>query len=85
MLIDHVRSRQAQGAGPATVANDLIWIGVVLRAARSVKEVPVRPEIVQEARNACGELRLIGKSRKRSRRPTSDELIDAPTQPPRPD
>lgn len=74
MLIDHVRSRRAEGAGPATVANDLIWIGVVLRAARSVKELPVRPEIVQEARNACGELRLIGKSRKRSRRPTSDEL-----------
>jgi hypothetical protein len=34
-LIDHVRSRRAKGAGPATVAN-LIWIGVVLRAARSV-------------------------------------------------
>lgn len=26
-LIDHVRSRRATGAGPATVANDLIWIG----------------------------------------------------------
>jgi hypothetical protein len=29
-LIDHVRSRRAKGAGPATVANDLIWTGVVL-------------------------------------------------------
>jgi hypothetical protein len=37
-LIDHVRSRRAKGAGPATVANDLIWIGVVLRAANSVRE-----------------------------------------------
>jgi len=55
-LIDHVRSRRANGAGPLTVANDLIWSGVVLRAARSVKELPVRPEIVQEARNACAEL-----------------------------
>ena len=42
MLIDHIRSRRAEGTGPATVANDLIWIGVVLRAARSVKELPVR-------------------------------------------
>jgi hypothetical protein len=67
-LIDHVRSRRAQGAGPATVANDLIWTGVVLRAAKSVKALPVRPEIVQEARDACGELRLTEKARKRTRR-----------------
>jgi len=73
-LIDHVRTRRADGTGPATVANDLVWIGVVLRAARSVKDLPVRPEVVQEARNACGELRLVGKARRRSRRPTADEL-----------
>ena len=34
----------------------------------------MRPEIVQEARDACAELRLIGKARKRARRPTPDEL-----------
>jgi integrase len=73
-LIDHVRSRRAKGAGPATVANDLIWTGVVLRAARSVKGLPLRPEIVQEAREACSELRLTGKARKRTRRPTPAEL-----------
>jgi len=73
-LIDHVRSRRAKGAGPARVANDLIWTGVVLRAAKSVKELPVRPEIVQEMRDTCGQLRLIGKARKRARRPTPGEL-----------
>jgi integrase len=73
-LIDHVRSRRAKGAGPATVANDLIWTGVVLRAAKSVKGLLVRPEIVQEAREACAELRLTGKARKRTRRPTPAEL-----------
>jgi len=73
-LIDHVRSRRAGGAGPATAANDLIWLGVVLRAAKSVKELPVTPEVVQEARNACRELRLIGKPRRRARRPTPEEL-----------
>jgi hypothetical protein len=51
-----------------------IWTGVVLRAARSVKGLPVRPEIVQEAREACAELRLTGKARKRARRPTPAEL-----------
>jgi integrase len=74
MLIDHVRSRRADGVGPATVINDLIWIGVVLRAAKNVKELPVRPEITQEASSACRELRLISKPRRRTRRPTSDEL-----------
>ncbi|MCC6632472.1 MAG: tyrosine-type recombinase/integrase [Gammaproteobacteria bacterium] len=73
-LIRHVQSRRAEGAGPATVINDLIWIGVVLRAAKSVRELPVHPDIVQQARTACGELRLIGKPRKRTRRPTADEL-----------
>jgi integrase len=73
-LIQHVQARRAKGAGPATVINDLIWIGVVLRAAKSVRELPVRPEIVQQARMACSELRLIGKPRKRTRRPTAEEL-----------
>jgi integrase len=75
MLVDHVRRRRADGAGPATVANDLTWIGVVLRAAKSVKELPVNPIVVDEARTACHELRLIGKSRRRDRRPMPDELV----------
>jgi integrase len=73
-LIRHVQLRRAEGAGPATVLNDLIWIGVILRAAKSVKELPVMPEIVQQARTACRELRLVGKPRKRTRRPTAEEL-----------
>jgi hypothetical protein len=56
-LINHVRSRRAKGTGPATVANDLIWLGVVLRAAKSVRELPVSPAIVDEARDACSALR----------------------------
>lgn len=74
-LIKHVRTRRADGAGPATVINDLVWIGVVLRAAQTVRDIPVNPEAVQEARDACSELRLIGKARKRSRRPTAEELV----------
>lgn len=73
-LIRHVQLRRVGGAGPATVINDLIWIGVVLRAAKSVRGLPVSPDIVAEARTACRELRLIGKARRRTRRPTADEL-----------
>lgn len=73
-LIDHVRSRRADGAGPATVGNDLTWIGVVLRAASSLNQAPVDPEIVEKARIACRELRLLAKSRRRDRRPSAEEL-----------
>lgn len=58
-----MRNRRADGTGPSTVLNDLVWIGVVLRAARSVREMPINPDIVREARNACRELRLISRAR----------------------
>ncbi len=75
MLLAHVRERRASGAGPATAGNDLTWIGCVLRAAASVKSLPVRPEIVDTARAACRELRLTAKSRQRDRTPTYHELV----------
>jgi hypothetical protein len=42
--------------------------------SRSAERICVRPEVVQEARSACRELRLIGRSKRRDRRPTSSEL-----------
>jgi hypothetical protein len=33
-----------------TVSNDLTWIGVVLRAAKSVEGIPVHPEVVETAK-----------------------------------
>jgi hypothetical protein len=74
VLIDHVRPRRASGTGPSTVGNDPTWIGVVLNAAKSMQELPVKPEVVDEARTACRALRLIGKSRRRERRPTEAEM-----------
>jgi integrase len=73
-LVEFIKNRRLQGAGPSTAGNDLVWIGVVLRAAKNVDRKPVRPEIVDEARETCRELRLIGKSRRRYRRPTDSEL-----------
>jgi integrase len=73
-LIAHVRLRRKAGAGPATVLNDLVWIGVVLRAGRAVRGLDLPVEIVREAREACGQLRLVAKSKSRDRTPTYDEL-----------
>lgn len=73
-LLEHVQARRDEGAGPATVANDLVWVGVVLRAAKSFKKLPIDPNIVVEARGASRELRLVSKATRRTRRPTPDEL-----------
>src|SRR4051812_40836779 len=76
-LVEFIKTRRLEGAGPSTAGNDLVWIGVVLRAAKNVDRKPVNPDIVDEAREICRELRLIGKSRRRYRRPTDSELEQA--------
>lgn len=73
-LIDHVRQRRLSGTGPATVGNDLTWLGVVLKLARPAWGIPVDPFVVEEAKNFCRTQRLIGRAKHRERRPTPDEL-----------
>lgn len=73
-LIDHVRKRRLEGAGPATVLNDLVWIGVVLRTAKTAWGLPVHPEAVTEARSFCMGHGLVARPQRRDRRPTPDEL-----------
>jgi integrase len=73
-IIDFIRIRRRAGVAPSTAGNDLSWLRVVLRAAKSVRGAPVQPEVVDEARFACRELRLIAKSKRRDRRPTAIEL-----------
>jgi integrase len=73
-LIDHVRARRDEGAGPSTVNNDLIWLRIVYRAARPALNVPFDLQVIDDAAAHCREQRLIAKSRKRDRRPTDDEL-----------
>jgi len=52
-------------------------IGVVLRAAKSVKELPARPEIVQQARRACRDAH-----RDRLRLPKRRPPVQSPTRGP---
>ena len=59
---------------PSSATNDLIWIKVVLEAAKSAKGLPLRPESVDEAKEFCTKHRLIARSNRRHRRPTNEEL-----------
>src|SRR5689334_5817164 len=50
------------------------WISLILETAKVAQGLPVNPLIVDEARFLCQKLRLLGRSKRRERRPTNEEL-----------
>ena len=74
-LVQHVRSRRALGAGPATSQTDLTYIGVVLQTALTVGSYPVDPKVVDEARKACRRLHLVDEPNRRVVRPNAAQLV----------
>ena len=73
-LIEYGRKRAKEGAGPATLAIDMSFIGTVATHAAAVHGIEVSAEEVRLARVALKYLGLVGKSDERDRRPTQDEL-----------
>ena len=73
-MIEHVQARREAGTGPSTVKNDLIWLRVVFRFARTALGVPVDLAVLDDAATTCQEERLIARPQRRRRRPTDDEM-----------
>ncbi len=78
-LVSHVINRgKPDAAGkrvqPQSIANDLIWLRSVFKPARSAWGIPAAMDALNDAAETCRRERLVGKSRKRDRRPTLDEL-----------
>lgn len=73
-LMQHIQWRKQCGAGPATIGNDLVWLRVVYRYAKAAWGWPVNLEAIEDANTAARAARLIGRSKKRDRRPTPEEL-----------
>lgn len=73
-VIQHCRDRQEEGAGPSTVLHDVSYLKSVLEHAKRVWSMQVSGRAVDEAMGTLHQLKLIGKSRARDRRPTEDEL-----------
>lgn len=63
-----------RGYGPSTAAVEIAVLGRVLRVAKSVWKMPVRPEVMTDARDALKIAGKVKKSRARDRRPTTEEL-----------
>ncbi|MFO7189933.1 MAG: site-specific integrase [Pseudomonadota bacterium] len=73
-LVQHVKERRAEGVAPSTAANDLTWLGVVLRSARAAWGIPAAADEVAKAQTLLRNLRLIGRPKQRDRTPTYEEL-----------
>jgi integrase len=73
-LIMFGRQRAKDGAGPATLAIDISFIGTVMTHASAVHGIAVNTEAVRLARVALRRLGLVGPSAERDRRPTQQEL-----------
>lgn len=73
-LIQYGRARAKEGAGPATLAIDISFIGTILTDAAAVHGLQVNTEAVRLARVALRRLGLVGAADERDRRPTEKEL-----------
>ena len=73
-LIEHCKMRRAAGAGPATIYHDVAYLRSVMKIALSVFNVTANWKIFEDAVLVLTDMKLIGKSQKRTRRPTENEL-----------
>lgn len=72
-LIQHCIERNRE-AKPQTVQNDIIWLRTILRTMKDVDGHEYNIDAFETASVALRRENLIGKSKQRTRRPTSQEL-----------
>ncbi|MDW2082970.1 MULTISPECIES: site-specific integrase [Vibrio] len=73
-LIEHCRNRKGAGAQPATIYHDIAYLRSVMKKASPVFNISANHDIFNEAVSVLVDMGLIGRSQKRTRRPTSNEL-----------
>lgn len=70
--LQHAKRRREEGAGPATIGNDLIWFRQVLKSAR-IEGVPANLQLLDDAAHELRVRKWIAKPKKRARRLSADE------------
>jgi integrase len=73
-LIEHCENRKAAGASPATIYHDIAYLRSVMKEALPVFNVDANFQIFEEAVPILIKMKLVGKSQKRTRRPTGEEI-----------
>lgn len=74
VLIDHIRQRRNEGVSGSTANNDLVWLRVVCKTAVAAWKIPIDLTEIESAFIFCRSNGLIGRPKKRDRRPTKAEL-----------
>jgi len=73
-LITHCKNRKAAGAKPVTIYHDIAYLRSVMKKALPVFDISTNYKIFEEAVPVLIEMGLVGKSEKRTRRPTETEI-----------
>ncbi|KKA45124.1 site-specific integrase [Salinivibrio sp. KP-1] len=73
-IIQHCKNRIAAGAKPVTVYHDVAYLRSVMRKAKPVFNIDANVGVFEETIPILVEMKLIGRSEKRTRRPKDDEL-----------
>ncbi|PHI36338.1 integrase [Pseudoalteromonas sp. GCY] len=73
-VIEHCRNRRDAGASPSTIYHDVAYLRSVMKVAYPVWNIDANYKIFEDAVPVLIDMGLVGKSQKRTRRPTSDEL-----------
>jgi integrase len=72
--IEFCQFRKAQGCSPKTISDDIAYISSVLNAAKPLFDIDVDLQHMTEAKTFLGQMKMIGTSNRRSRRPSSEEF-----------
>ncbi|SHO55137.1 site-specific integrase [Vibrio quintilis] len=73
-LIQHCKNRKAAGAKPVTIYHDVAYLRSVMKLAKPVFDITANYPVFEEAVPILIDMKLVGKSQKRTRRPTTNEL-----------
>ena len=73
-IIEHCKNRSATGIKPQTIYHDVAYLRSVMKKSSPVFNIKSNCEIFNEAIPVLIDMNLIGKSNKRTRRPTTNEI-----------
>lgn len=73
-IIKHCKDRKGAGAQPSTIYHDVAYLRSVMKKAKPVFNIEANYSVFEEAVPVLIDMKLVGKSQKRTRRPTELEL-----------
>lgn len=73
-IIEHCKNRKATGTKPVTIYHDVAYLRSVMKKELPVFDIKANVEIFEETIPVLIDMKLIGKSDKRTRRPTVNEI-----------